>query len=142
MKQILITIFLIAGAALYGQGLRSAYENATVGTDSVIGKTASTITIPEVLNQEYDYSYQIIPTQVGVGDSVHSAVALWVSNSSAGTSWTEVTSARDTIASTNGLLIEGTDAKNMRHRLILTGVSLDTSTVIVYYDWKLDRLFK
>jgi len=142
MKQILVTIFLIAGMALYAQGPRSSYENATLGTDSVIGKTACTITIPEYINQEYDYSYQIIPAAIGSGDSVNSAVALWVSNDKAGTSWTELTSARDTLTSTNGLLIEGTDAKNMRHRLILTGTVLDTTKITVYYTWKLDRLYK
>lgn len=142
MKHFLITIFLIAGAALYAQGPRSAYVNVTAGTDSVIGKTATTITIPEYLHQEYDYSYQIIPAAVGAGDSVNSAVALWVSNSLAGTAWTEITSARDTITSTNGILVEGTDAKNMRHRLVLTGSVLDTAIITVYYDWKLDRLYK
>ena len=141
MKQILITIFLIAGAALYGQGPHSALSYVTAGADSVIGKTATTITIPNNLPQEYEYSYQIIPAAVGIGDSVNSAVALWVSNSYAGTAWTEIVSTRDTITSTSGILIEGTDAKNLRHRLILTGTVLDTSIITVYYDYKLDKLF-
>ena len=141
MKHFLITVFLIAGAALYAQGPHSALDFATAGTDSIIGKTATTITLPSVLPQEYDYSYQIIPTAVGVGDSVNSAVALWVSNSYAGTSWTEITSTRDTITSTSGILIEGTDAKNLRHRLVLTGTVLDTSTVVVYQVYKLDKQF-
>lgn len=126
---------------MYAQGPHSAILDVTAGSDSVIGKTATTITIPNMLPQEYDFTYQIIPAKVGSGDSVNAAVALWVSNSYAGTAWTEVTSFRDTITSTNGILIEGTDAKNLRHRLILTGTVLDTSIVTVYYDYKLDKLF-
>lgn len=141
MKKLLIALFILAGAALYAQGPHSAILQATAGTDSVIGKTATTITIPNIIPQEYDYSYQIIPTAVGSGDSVNAAVALWVSNSYAGTSWTEVTTARDTITSTSGILVEGTDAKNARHRLILTGTVLDTSKVKVYYIYKLDKQF-
>ena len=132
---------MIVGAALYAQGPHSALSYATAGNDSIIGKTATTITIPNNLPQEYDYSYQLIPAAVGVGDSVNSAVALWVSNSYAGTAWTEITSARDTITSTTGILVEGTDAKNLRHRLILTGTVLDTSIVTIYYNYKLDKQF-
>ena len=141
MKHFLITIFLIAGAALYAQGPHSALTFATAGTDSIIGKTATTITLGSIIPQEYDYSYQIIPTAIGVGDSVNSAVALWVSNTYAGTSWTEITTARDTITSTSGILVEGTDAKNVRHRLVLTGIVLDSSKVIVYSVYKLDKQF-
>ena len=141
MKHFLITIFLIAGAALYAQGPHSALSYVTAGTDSIIGKTATTITLPANIPQEYEYSYQIIPTAVGIGDSVNSAVALWVSNSYAGTAWTEITSTRDTITSTSGILVEGTDAKNLRHRLILTGTVLDTSIITVYQVYKLDKLF-
>lgn len=141
MKHFLVTILLIAGAALYAQGPHSAIQFATGGSDSIIGKTATTITIPNILPQEYDYSYQIIPAAVGSGDSVNAAVALWVSNSYAGTAWTEVTSARDTITGTSGILVEGTDAKNLRHRFILTGTVLDTSKITIYYDYKLDKQF-
>jgi len=141
MKHFLLTIFLIAGAALYAQGPHSALSFTTAGSDSIIGKTATTITIPNILPQEYDYSYQIIPAAVGLGDSVNSAVALWVSNSYAGTAWTELTTARDTITGTSGVLIEGTDAQNLRHRLVLTGTVLDTSIVTIYYNYKLDKQF-
>lgn len=119
----------------------SALVAETAGTDSVIGKTATSITLPAKLPQEYDYSYQIIPTKIGVGDSVNAAVALWQSNDYAGTSWTEITSARDTMTATTGILIEGTNATGMRHKLILTGTVLDTTTVKVYQVWKLDREF-
>ena len=138
-KYLIIFSLLIAGMALFAQNPYSAITRATGGTDSVIGKTATTITIADYLPQEYDYSYQIIPTAVGVGDSVNSAVALWVANDYAGTSWTEITTARDTITSTSGILVEGTDAKNMRHRLILTGTVLDTSSIKIYYVYKLDK---
>jgi len=141
MKNLLITLFLIAGAALYGQGPHSAIMFATTGTDSVIGKTATSITLPAVIPQEYDYSYQIVPTKVGSGDSVNAAIALWVSNDYAGTSWTELTSARDTMTATTGILIEGTDAKNVRHKLILTGTVLDTTKIKVYQVYKLDKQF-
>lgn len=139
MKKILIALFLFAGFVAYGQ--RSAITEETAGTDSVIGKTATSIELPSILNQEYDYSYQIIPTAVGVGDSVNSAAALWQANDRAGTSWTEVTSARDTITSTNGLLLEGTNATGMKHKIILTGTVLDTSLVIIYQVLKLDKQF-
>lgn len=141
MKNLLVTLFLIAGAALYAQGPHSALMFATVGTDSVIGKTATSITLPAVIPQEYDYSYQIVPTKVGAGDSVNAAIALWVSNDYAGTSWTELTSARDTMTATTGILIEGTDAKNVRHKLILTGTVLDTTKIKVYQVYKLDKQF-
>ena len=128
--------------ALFAQNPYSAIvRETTTSADTTIGKTAKSITIPDYLPQEYEYSYQIIPTAVGVGDSVNSAVALWVSNSYAGTAWTEITSARDTITSTTGILVEGTDAKNVRHRLILTGTVLDTAIITVYQVYKLDKLF-
>jgi len=138
MKNLFITLFLIVGFAAYGQ--RSAIVEAT-GANLVYGKTATTIILPTKLHQEYDYSYQIIPSKVGSGDSINSAVALWQSNTHAGTSWTEITSARDTVDSTNGLLIEGTNATGMRHKLILTGTVLDTSSNIVYQVLKLDNEF-
>ena len=93
MKQFLITIFLIAGVALYAQGPRSAYVNATAGTDSVIGKTTATIDIPEYLHQEYDYSYQVVPTAVGVGDSVNATIQLFQANDLAGSAWSAVVGA-------------------------------------------------
>lgn len=142
MKNVLITLLLIAGTALYAQGPRSAYANATAGTDSVIGKTATTITIPEYLHQEYDYSYQIIPTAVGSGDSVNATVQLYQANDLAGSSWTAITGASGTITSTAGVLIDSTDATGLRHRLVITGTVLDTTTIKVYYVWKLDKLYK
>jgi len=139
-KYFIIFSLLIAGMALFAQNPYSAIVRATVATtDTVIGKTAETITIADYLPQEYDYSYQIIPTAVGVGDSVNTAVALWVSNDYAGTSWTELTTARDTITGTSGILVEGTDAKNMRHRLVCTGISLDSVQIKIYYVYKLDK---
>lgn len=139
-KYFIIFSLLIAGMALFAQNPYSAIVRATVATtDTVIGKTAETITIPDYLPQEYDYSYQLIPTAVGSGDSVHTAVALWVSNDYPGTSWTEITSSRDTITATSGLLVEGTDAKNMRHRLVCTGVSNDSVQIVIYYVYKLDK---
>jgi hypothetical protein len=138
-KYLIVFSLIIVSMGLFAQNPYAAITLATGGSDSVIGKTATTITLPAALPQEYDYSYQIIPTKVGSGDSVNAAVALWVSNDYAGTSWTELTSARDTITSTNGLLIEGTDAKNMRHRLVLTGTVLDTSKVKIYQVYKLDK---
>lgn len=141
MKKLLIALFIFAGAALYAQGPHSAILQATTGTDSVIGKTNDTITFLNIIPQEYDYSYQIIPTAVGSGDSVNAAVALWVSNDYDGTAWTELTTARDTITGTTGILVEGTNAANARHRLILTGTVLDTSTIKVYYVYKLDKLY-
>ena len=138
MKKLLIALFLCVGFIAYGQ--KSAIvETAPTGT--VYGKTADTATFSIKLNQEYDYSYQIIPAKSGSGDSVNCAVALWVSNTHAGTSWTEITTARDTVEAVTGLLVEGTDAKNMRHRIILTGTVLDTVTYTIYPVYKLDREF-
>ena len=139
-KYFIIFSLLIAGMALLAQNPYSAIVRETSATtDTTIGKTAVTIEIPDYLPQEYDYSYQIIPTAVGVGDSVNTAIALWVSNDYPGTSWTEITTARDTITGTSGLLLEGTDAKNMRHRIIATGVTLDSVQLKVYYVYKLDK---
>jgi len=138
-KYLIIFTLLIAGGVLFGQ--RSAITEETAGTDSTIGKTATTIVLPTILHQEYDYSYQIIPTQVGSGDSLDAAVALWQSNDQAGTSWTEITTARDTVDAVTGLLIEGTNATGMKHELILTGISLDTSKFIIYQTLKLDKDF-
>ena len=115
--------------------------NATAGTDSVIGKTATSIILPDLLPQEYDFSYQIIPTQIGVGDSLNTAVGLWQSNTYAGTAWSEITSARDTVTAAGGVLIEGTDAKGLKHKIILTGISLDSSAFIIYSVFKLPKEF-
>jgi len=126
--------------ALFAQNPYSAIvRTTTTNADTVIGKTAKSITIPDYLPQEYDYSYQIIPALSGSGDSVKTAVALWVSNDWAGASWTEVTSTRDTLLTTAGKLIEGTDAKNMRHRIVCTGLVLDSVKIKIYYVYKLDK---
>jgi len=138
-KYLIIFTLLIAGGVLFGQ--RSAITEETAGTDSTIGKTATTIVLPSILNQEYDYSYQIIPTKIGSGDSLNTAVALWQSNDRAGTSWTEITSARDTVTAVSGVLVEGTNATGMKHELILTGISLDSLSVVIYQTLKLDREF-
>jgi len=139
-KYLIIFTLLIAGMALFAQNPYSAIvRSTTTGVDTIIGSTAETITIPDYLPQEYDYSYQIIPTAVGSGDSVNFAAALWVSNDYAGTSWTEITSFRDTATSTAGLLLEGTDAKNMRHRIVCTGTTLDSVQIKIYYVYKLDK---
>ena len=141
-KYFIIFSLLIAGMALLAQNPYSAIVRETTSdTDSVIGKTATTITIPDYLPQEYEYSYQIIPEILGSGDSTYLATSLWVSNDWAGTSWTEKTSTRDTtsVSGVTGLLIEGTDAYNMRHRIVCTGLSLDTVGVKIYYVYKLDK---
>jgi len=141
MKKLFIALIIsCAGLVAYGQAKSALVETAATGT--IYGKTATTTTFSTKLNQEYDYSYQIIPATSGAGDSLNSAVALWVSNTHAGTSWTEVTTARDTITGTGGILVEGTDAKNMRHRIVLTGTVLDTSTFTIYPVYKLDRRFR
>ena len=141
-KYLILFTLLVAGMALFAQNPYSAIVSATVtGTDSVIGKTATNITIPDYLPQEYEYSYQVVPAIIGSGDSVLTEVCLWVSNSWEGTSWTEVESSCDTtaVSATTSLLIEGTDTKNMRHRLVCTGLSLDTVAIKVYYVYKLDK---
>ena len=141
-KYLIIFTLLIAGMALFAQNPYSAIVRATTtNADTVIGKTAKSITIPDYLPQEYDYSYQIIPALAGAGDSTYFASALWVSNDWAGTSWTEITSTRDTssVAGVDGVLIEGTDAKNMRHRIVCTGLSLDSVKIKIYYVYKLDK---
>jgi len=138
-KYLIIFTLLIAGGVLFGQ--RSAITEETAGTDSVKLKAATTIVLPSILNQEYDYSYQIIPTKIGSGDSIDAAVALWQSNDREGTSWTEITSARDTMTAATGILIEGTNATGMKHELILTGITLDSTKVIIYQTLKLDKEF-
>lgn len=139
-KYLIIFTLLIAGAALFAQNPYSAIvRETTTNADTVIGKTAKNITIPDYLPQEYDYSYQVIPALSGAGDSVNTAIALWVSNDWPGTSWTEITTTRDTITSTAGKLIEGTDAKNMRHRIVATGLALDSVKIKIYYVYKLDK---
>ena len=141
-KYFIIFSLLIAGMALFAQVPYSAIvRSTTTGVDTIIGKTAETITIPDYLPQEYDYSYQVIPALTGSGDSTYFAAALWVSNDWAGTSWTEVTSTRDTssVKGVDGVLIEGTDAKNMRHRIVCTGLSLDSVSIKIYYVYKLDK---
>ena len=139
-KYLILFTLLVAGMALFAQNPYSAIVRETpTGVDTIIGATAETITIPDYLPQEYEYSYQIIPTAVGSGDSVNFAAALWVSNDWAGTSWTEVTSLRDTATSTAGVLLEGTDTKNMRHRIVCTGISADSVQIKIYYVYKLDK---
>ena len=135
MKKLIIFSFLIfAGMALIGQ---SAISGTVTGT--CYGTTAANFTIPGPLYQEYDYSYQIIPALSGAGDSVHSTAALWQANDRAASTWTSISSATATITSTAGGLIEGTDAKGLRHRVIVTGVPADTVTVTVYYVLKLNK---
>ena len=139
MRKLFLSItFVIAALALYSQGPASAILNATAGTDTCFGVVAKSIILPDLLPQEYDFSYQIIPTQVS-GDSLNTVVTLWQSNTYAGTAWTEITSARDTITAATGILIEGTDTKALKHKLILTGISTDTSKVIVYSVFKLPK---
>ena len=140
MKRYLIIFsLLIAGVALFAQNPYSAIvRETTTSADTVLGATAKSITIPDYLPQEYDYSYQVIPSQAS-GDSLNTAIALWQSNDWAGTSWTEITSARDTVTAAAGKLIEGTDAKGMRHKIICTGISTDSVIIKIYYVYKLDK---
>jgi len=142
MRKLILSITLIVAAFAVLAQPRSAIINATTtNADTVIGATAKNITIPEVLLQEYDYSYQIVPALAGAGDSVNIAVALWQANDYAGSSWTEITSTRDTATSTAGVLIEGTNATGIRHRIVATGITLDSVKVKIYYVYKLDRDF-
>jgi hypothetical protein len=140
-KYLIIFSLLIAGMALYAQNPYSAIVRSTAGTDSVIGKTATTITIPDYLPQEYDYSYQIIPTAVGAGDSVNATVQLYQANDYAGSAWSAVVGATGTITSTAGVLIDSTDMPGMRHRLIVTGTVLDTTLIKIYYVYKLPKVW-
>lgn len=121
-------------------GQRSAIILETAGTDTAFGVVAKNIILPSLLHQEYDYSYQVIPTQVS-GDSLNTAVALWQTNDTDAGVWTEITSARDTATAAAGVLIEGTDAKGYQHRITLTGISTDTSKFKIYQVLKLDKLF-
>jgi hypothetical protein len=140
MKKLFILISLIfAVGALLAQGPASAVSGTVTG--SCYGTTAANFTIPAPIGQEYDYSYQIIPALYGAGDSVQSAVALYQSNDYAGTSWTAVSSATASVTSTAGALIEGTNAKGLRHRLRITGVPADTVSITIYYVLKLDKQF-
>jgi hypothetical protein len=144
MKRFLILFsFLIAFVLGAMAQPHSAILGVTAGTDTTKGAVADTITLPFILPQEYDYSYQIIPTACGAGDSVSATITLWQANDYDGTAFTEITSARDTITAllTSGQLIEGTNATGARHRLIVTGVSTDTVKYKVYWILKLDRQF-
>jgi len=132
---------MIAALALYAQPHSAIVQATTTNADTVIGATAKSITIPDYLPQEYDYSYQIIPALSGSGDSVNIAVALWQANDYAGSAWTEITSARDTAIAVAGVLIEGTNATGIRHKIICTGISADSVKVKIYYVYKLDREF-
>lgn len=141
-KYLIIFSLLIVGVALFAQRPYSAIVQATVtNADTILGAVAKTITIPDYLPQEYDYSYQVIPALALSGDSVNCAIALWQANDYAGSAWTEITSARDTVTSTNGVLIEGTDAAGIRHRIIATGISTDTVKIKIYYVYKLDKVW-
>ena len=144
MRKLILSItFIFAAVVMFAQPHSAIVQATTTNADTVIGKTAKTITIADYLPQEYDYSYQIVPALSGSGDSTYTAVALWQSNDYAGSAWTEITSARDTLAgtSTNGILIEGTNATGIRHKFICTGLSLDSVKIKIYYVYKLDRLF-
>jgi hypothetical protein len=138
-KYLLIVSFMIAGMTLMGQ--RSAIIGATGGSDQTKGVASTNITLPVKLYQEYDYSYQVIPALYGAGDSVNATLTLYQSNALSG-GWSEITSARDTITSTAGCLIEGTDATGLQHRITITGVPADTITYTVYYILKLDKQFE
>ncbi len=142
MRKLFLSItFIIAALALYAQPNSAIVQATVTNADTVIGATAKSITIPDYLPQEYEYSYQIVPALSGIGDSVNIAVALWQANDYAGSAWTEITSTRDTATSTAGVLIEGTDAKGIRHRIVATGLTLDSVKVKIYYVYKLPREF-
>ena len=134
-------VLLIAGLTVYAQGPRSAIFGATAAS-TMNGAVAVNIDLPQFLTQVYDYSYQVIPALSGAGDSLHCIIELKQANDMAGTAWTEITSAQDTATAATGVLIEGTDAKGMLHRLTVTGISSDTATVTVYYIYKLDKKFQ
>lgn len=134
-KFVVICSLLIAGMVLMGQ---SVIIGSTAGTDQTKGTGSANIILPNFLNQEYDWSYQVIPALAGSGDSVNASVKLYQSNSYTYV-WTEVTSARDTITSTDGVLIEGTNAPGLFHRITLTGISADTVSHQVNYVLKLDK---
>jgi len=142
MKRFLIIFsILIAGAALYAQGPRSAIYGVT-GSSTINGAVAVNIDLPQYLFQEYDYSYQVIPALSLAGDSLNAVVELLQTNSMAASTYTEITSAQDTVIAAAGKLIEGTNATGLKHRLTITGISADTMTVTVAWVLKLDKPFR
>jgi len=139
MKRILIIFSLmIAVVAAYGQ--RSAIYGVTEQL-TINGTSSDTTILPSWLFQEYDFSYQVIPTAYGAGDSLNAVVELFQTNDMDGTAYTEITSAQDTVTAAVGKLIEGTNATGLKHKLIITGISTDTITAYVYWVLKLDRYF-
>ena len=139
-KFVIIFSIMIMGLALNAQGPRSAIFGVT-GTSTINGAVAVNIDLPQFLFQEYDYSYQVVPALTLAGDSLNAVVELKQTNSMASTVWTEITSAQDTTTAATGVLIEGTDAKGLKHRLTVTGISIDTMSVYVAWVLKLDRQF-
>jgi len=139
MKRILVIFsLLIAMVAVYGQ--RSAIFGVTEQL-TINGTSSDTTILPQWLFQEYDYSYQVIPTLAGAGDSLYVKVELLQTNDIDETAYTEITSAEDTTTAATGVLIEGTNATGLKHKLILTGIDADTCTAYVYWTLKLDKEF-
>lgn len=128
MKKLFILLTLVC-VSMIAVSQTVVVESASL---TVLGTGTNEYVIPSNINQGLDYSYQVVPTLAGSGDSLNVAIALWQSNSFPGTVYTELTAARDTATAATGNLIEGANAKGIKHKIILTGISTDTITVKVY----------
>ena len=138
MKRFLIIFSLLIAVIALSYGQSSAIYGVTPQL-TIYGTSSDTTILPQYLFQEYDYSYQVVPTLSGAGDSLNAVIELFQTNSMAGTVYTEITSAQDTMTAATGQLIEGTNATGLKHKLICTGISSDTITAYVYWTLKLDK---
>lgn len=92
--------------------------NGNVAVNFVVGPYGGSV-------DGWSYSIQLLPVQVS-GDSLNTAVAVYQSNALDGDYWTQLTAKTDTITSTSGLILSGTDFTGERLKVVLTGISSDS----------------
>lgn len=134
MKKLFILLSLLLAFTVVNA--QQSMTGSTRTSGSIIPAGTASVVLYESLIPQYDVSLQIVPTIVS-GDSSNVAVAVWQSNSLAGTAYTELTTYRDTITSTNGKLISISDFGGAKLKVIGTGITTDTVTITVYPVYKL-----
>jgi hypothetical protein len=135
MKKILIFLSLIfACYIIQAQSATVIKQELTAAT--VKGKGTATTTLPTVQG-EYDLSLQLIPALYGVGTSYSFSYIPYASNSDVDAIWTALAAADSvTTVTDSDAIYTITDVKNLRIKVIYTGLSTDTITVTPYVVFK------
>ena len=138
-KLIILFIGMCLAFAIHAQTATTIVATAawiTANTITLNGAVADTIDFPRVAG-EYDPSIQLIPAQVGSGDSLHFSFITYLSAAYTGDVWSAIQTADtvSTITDADGITWWA-DLKPLRIRMICLKIGADSITITPYYVYK------